>query len=134
MLSAQCGSQSQHSSNRVKAVKDQQCIKMASEGNTMDNKLYNEKASSQAVAHDLTKASLVKCVEEVVQKFPGTLRMCDLGSAGGVNALKLLRWILPLVGDRKVDYVFEDLPNADLNELAKTIQEAGLPENISTGW
>ena len=76
---------------------------------------------------------MVKCVEEVVQKFPaGTLRMCDLGSAGGVNALKLLRWILPLVGDRKVDYVFEDLPNADLNELAKTIQEAGLPENIST--
>ena len=36
-----------------------QCIKMASEGNTMDNKLYNEKASSQAVAHDLTKAILL---------------------------------------------------------------------------
>ena len=29
---------------------------MAVEGNTMDNKLYNVKASSQAVAHDLTKA------------------------------------------------------------------------------
>ena len=76
----------------------------------------------------------MKCVEEVVQKFPGTLRMCDLGSAGGVNALKLLRWILPLVGDRKVEYVFEDLPSADLNELAKTIQEAGLPENILTRY
>ena len=75
---------------------------------------------------------MVKCVEEVVQKFPGTLRMCDLGSAGGVNALKLLRWILPLVGDRKVEYVFEDLPSADLNELAKTIHEEGLPENILT--
>ena len=29
---------------------------MSVEGNTMDNKLYNVKASSQAVAHDLTKA------------------------------------------------------------------------------
>ena len=79
-----------------------------------------------------TQTSLVKCVEEVVQKFPGTLRMCDLGSAGGVNALKLLSWILPLIGDRKVEYVFEDLPSADLNELAKTIQGAGLPKNIMT--
>ena len=41
-----------HHLNRGKG----QSIKMAVEGNTMDNKLYNEKASSQAVAHDLTKA------------------------------------------------------------------------------
>ena len=74
----------------------------------------------------------MKCVEEVVQRFPGTLRICDLGSAGGVNALKLLSWILPLIGDRKVEYVFEDLPSADLNELARTIQEAGLSKNILT--
>ena len=86
----------------------------------------------KAEAKLLAKASLVKCVKEVVQKFPGTLRMCDLGSAGGVNALKLLSWILPLVRERKVEYVFEDLPSADLNELAKTIQEAGVPENILT--
>lgn len=75
---------------------------------------------------------MVKCVEEVMHKYHGTLKMCDLGSAGGVNAIKLLGSILPLVGDRKVEYVFEDLPNADLNELAKTIHEAGLPKNILT--
>ena len=96
----------------------------------MDNKLYNAAATSQVVAHDMSKASLVKCVNEVVQKIPGTLRMCDLGSAGGVNALRLLRWILPLVEGRKVEYIFEDLPSADINELANTIHKAGLPHNI----
>ena len=98
----------------------------------MDNKLYNAAATSQVVAHDMTKASLMKCVHEVAQKIPGTLRMCDLGSAGGVNALRLLRWILPIVKGRNVEYSFEDLPSADINELANTIHEAGLPHNILT--
>ena len=60
--------------------------------------------------------------------------MCDLGSAGGSNALKLLSWILPLVGDRDVEYVFEDLPSADFRELAATIHKAKLPENIFTRY
>ena len=67
-----------------------------------------------------------------VLKTPGTLRMCDLGSAGGSNALKLLGWILPLVGDRDVEYFFEDLPSADFSELASTIHKAELPRNIFT--
>ena len=63
---------------------------MTNTNNTIDNKLYNATATSQVVAHDMTKASLMKCVHEVAKKIPGTLRMCDLGSAGGVNALTLL--------------------------------------------
>ena len=105
---------------------------MASDCNTMDNTLYNTAASSQVVAHDMTRASLEICVKEIMHKFPGTLRMCDLGSAGGVNALRLLKWILPFAVDRKVEYVFEDLPSADMNVLANTIHEAGLPQNILT--
>ena len=72
-----------------------------------------------------------KCVREVL-KNSGTLRMCDLGSAGGSNALKLLGWILPLVGDRNVEYVFEDLLSADFSELASTIHKAELPPNVFT--
>ena len=79
----------------------------------------------------LTRDALERCVKEVL-KFSGTLRMCDLGSAGGSNALKLLNWILPLVGDRDVEYVFEDLPSADFSELATTIHKAQLPQNIFT--
>ena len=98
---------------------------------TMDNKLYNATAGAQLTAHDITREALEKCVKEIL-KSPGTLRMCDLGSAGGSNALKLLGWVLPLVGDRNVEYFFEDLPNADFSELASTIHKAHLPPNIST--
>ena len=43
-------------------------IKMADRGNTMDNKLYNEKASSQAVAHDLTKGFIL-LIQSLFAKF-----------------------------------------------------------------
>ena len=62
-------------------------------------------------------------------------RICDLGSAGGANALRLLGWILPIVnneGQRDIEYVFEDLPSADLNELASTVSAAKLPKNVLT--
>ena len=55
-----------------------------------------------------------------------------LGSAGGANALKLLKWILPKVGERNLEYIFEDLPSADFTELATTIEDAKLPENVLT--
>lgn len=55
-----------------------------------------------------------------------------LGSAGGANALKLLKWILPKVGERNLEYIFEDLPSADFTELAATIEDAKLPENVLT--
>lgn len=45
-----------HHSNTEQSKGVSASLKMASEGNTMDNKLYNAKASSQAVAHDITKA------------------------------------------------------------------------------
>ena len=105
---------------------------MESKNYTMDNKLYNATAGAQLTAHDITKPALERCVREVARKFPGTLRMCDLGSAGGANAMRLLGWILPLVEGRDVEYVFEDLPTADINELVATVNEAGLPENILT--
>lgn len=105
---------------------------MADEGNVMDNKLYNSTAGSLHTAHEITKTALESCVKEVVKQFSGTLRMCDLGSAGGANALRLLKWILPLVGDRNLEYIFEDLPSADFTELATTIKDAELPENVLT--
>ena len=58
-----------------------------------------------------------------------------MGSAGGANALRLLGWILPIVngeGQRDIEYVFEDLPSADLNELCSTVNAAKLPENVLT--
>ena len=67
---------------------------------------------------------------EVMQKFHGNLRICDLGSAGGKNSLDLLAWILPLLKNREVEYIFEDLPNADINQLAVTVHQAQLPSNI----
>ena len=108
-----------------------QMLKMAGKSATMDNKLYNASAGAQLTAHDITRKALEKCVREVL-KNPGILRMCDPGSAGGSNALKLLGWILPLVGDRDVEYFFEDLPKADFSELASTIHKAELPPNIFT--
>ena len=62
-------------------------------------------------------------------------RICDLGSAGGANALRLLGWILPILNNerlRDIEYVFEDLPSADLNELASTVAAAKLPKNVLT--
>ena len=55
-----------------------------------------------------------------------------LGSAGGKNALSLLKWILPLVGDRYLEYAMEDLPTADFKELATTTKGAELPSNVLT--
>ena len=108
-----------------------QMLNMAGKSATMDNKLYNASAGAQLTAHDITREALEKCVKEVL-KTPGTLRICDLGSAGGSNALKLLGWIMPLVEDRDVEYFFEDLPSADFSELASTIHKAELPPNIFT--
>ena len=35
-------------------------------------------------------------------------------------------------GKRDIEYVFEDLPSADLNELCSTVNAAKLPENVLT--
>ena len=55
------------------------------------------------------------------------LRIADLGSAGGVNAIKLLKFIEDIFRghneNRPVEYFFEDLPTSDYNELIKTIHD-----------
>ena len=64
-------------------------------GATMNNKLYNEAATGQLSSHDITKKALKDSLTRVLKSWPGSknqkpLRIADLGSAGGVNAIHLL--------------------------------------------
>ena len=72
----------------------------------------------------------------MTKQFSGTpyLRICDLGSAGGKNSLNLLHRIIPFLNGREVEYIFEDLPSADINELVATLHKAQLPSNIKARY
>ena len=71
---------------------------------------------------------------EVTKQFTGSLRICDLGSAGGKNSLNSLHRIIPFLNGREVEYFFEDLPSADINELVTTLDKANLPSNIKARY
>ena len=62
------------------------------------------------------------------------LRISDLGSAGGVNAIQLLRYIEGILHEcnelRPIEYYFEDLPTSDFNELMKTIHNSKLSDQF----
>ena len=97
-------------------------------GATMDNKLYNSAATAQLSSHEITKEALKRCIARVITYHPPTndycsrsLRIADLGSAGGINAIRLLRYVEEILHEkeehRPVEYYFEDLPSSDFNEL-----------------
>ena len=116
---------------------------MNTKGATMDNELYNEAATAQLSAHDITKEALKASIARVLDSFPplndsssSILRIADLGSAGGVNAIRLLRDIEQMLLEkdekRPVEYYFEDLPTSDFNELIRTINESKLSDRFYT--
>jgi hypothetical protein len=112
-------------------------------GATMDNKLYNDAATPQLSAHDITKEALKTSIGRILDSFPPSkdshskiIRIADLGSAGGVNAIILLRYIESILWEkeekRPVEYYSEDLPTSDLNELVRTINESKLSDQFYT--
>ena len=114
---------------------------MDSQKATMDNKRYNSAATVQLCAHVLTMPALKDCIGRILQSHPAygksispILRISDLGSAGGVNAIRLLQYIEKLFLDhnetRPVEYFFEDLPTSDFNELVGTIHKSNLSDQF----
>ena len=103
---------------------------------TMNNKLYNEAATGQLSSHDITKKALKESLTRVLTSRSGCknqkpLRIADLGSAGGVNAIHLLRYVESILHENgqhllPTEYFFEELPTSDFNELIKTIHSTNL--------
>ena len=58
----------------------------------------------------------------------------DLGSAGGVNAIQLLKYIENILQEykeiRPIEYFFEDLPTSDFSTLVKTIHESNISDQF----
>ena len=58
----------------------------------------------------------------------------DLGSAGGVNAIQLLRYIENILQQcheiRPIEYYFEDLPTSDFSTLVKTIHDSNISDQF----
>ena len=114
---------------------------MDSKKATMDNKRYNTAATVQLVAHVLTMPALKGCISRILKSHPVSgnttspiLRISDLGSAGGINAIRLLQYIEKLLNDhnesRPVEYFFEDLPTSDFNELIGTIHKSNISDQF----
>ena len=95
---------------------------------------YNASSVGQLAAHEITYPALQRALERVVQLPGPTLRLTDLGCAGGANALHVAQRVAKLLEElgeaREVEYAFEDLPANDFNALFGTLKEARLP----TGW
>ena len=109
-------------------------------GATMDNQLYNEAATGQLSSHDITKDALKDSLTRVLKtnsddKCKRPMRIADLGSAGGVNAIQLLRYIESILHEKDkkllpIEYYFEELPTSDFNELIKTIHASNLADQF----
>ena len=109
-------------------------------GATMNNKLYNEAATGQLSSHEITKKALKDSLTRVLQynlngKSQKPLRITDLGSAGGVNAIQLLKFVENILHEngerhRPIEYYFEDLPTSDFNELVGTIHNSNLSDQF----
>ena len=109
-------------------------------GSTMDNALYNEAATGQLSSHEITKKALKESLTRVLKldsgnKIQKPLRIADLGSAGGVNAIQLLRYVEGILHEngahlRPIEYFFEELPTSDFNELIKTIHGSNLSDQF----
>ena len=109
-------------------------------GATMNNKLYNEAATGQLSSHDITKKSLKESIARVLKSTSGSklqkpLRIADLGCAGGVNAIHLLRYVESILHENgqhllPIEYYFEELPTSDFNELIRTIHSSNLSDQF----
>ena len=109
-------------------------------GATMNNKLYNEAATGQLSSHDITKKALKESLERVLKSTSGgklqkPLRIADLGCAGGVNAIHLLRYVESILHENgqhllPIEYYFEELPTSDFNELVTTIHSSNLSDQF----
>ena len=107
---------------------------------TMNNKLYNDSATVQLSSHDITREALQDSLTRILcckssEKPQNTLRIADLGSAGGVNAIQLLRYVEGILHEkgehlRPIEYYFEELPTSDFNELIKTIHATNLSDQF----
>ena len=57
-----------------------------------------------------------------------------MGSAGGVNAIQLLKYIENILQEykeiRPIEYFFEDLPTSDFSTLVKTIHESNISDQF----
>ena len=106
----------------------------------MNNKLYNDSATVQLSSHDIMKEALNASVTRILSykssdKPQNPLRIADLGSAGGVNAIQLLRYVEGILHEkgehlRPIEYYFEELPTSDFNELIKTIHASNLSDQF----
>ena len=109
-------------------------------GATMNNKLYNEAATAQLSSHDITKKALKESLIRVLKSNSGDnpqkpFRIADLGSAGGVNAIQLLRYVESILHELgknllPIEYFFDELPTSDFNELIRTIQASKLSDQF----
>ena len=109
-------------------------------GATMNNKLYNEVATGQLSSHDITKKALKESLARVLKSTSGSklqkpLRIADLGCAGGVNAIHLLRYVESILHENDqhllpIEYFFEELPTSDFNELIRTIHSSNLSDQF----
>ena len=109
-------------------------------GATMNNKLYNEVATGQLSSHDITKKALKESLERFLKSTSGgklqkPLRIADLGCAGGVNAIHLLRYVESILHENgqhllPIEYYFEELPTSDFNELIRTIHSSNLSDQF----
>ena len=109
-------------------------------GATMNNKLYNEAATGQLSSHDITKKALKESLARVLKSTSGSklqkpLRIADLGCAGGVNAIHLLRYVESILHENgqhllPIEYYFEELPTSDFNELIRTIHSSNLSDQF----
>eukprot|EP00405_Crypthecodinium_cohnii_P023586 CAMPEP_0206476816 /NCGR_PEP_ID=MMETSP0324_2-20121206/34962_1 /ASSEMBLY_ACC=CAM_ASM_000836 /TAXON_ID=2866 /ORGANISM="Crypthecodinium cohnii, Strain Seligo" /LENGTH=431 /DNA_ID=CAMNT_0053952561 /DNA_START=72 /DNA_END=1367 /DNA_ORIENTATION=- len=112
--------------------------------NTMENELYNQASHNLQRAHAMTYESLRGILRRMHQRQDeGVLRICDLGSAGGVNSVSLMRIILAelrgsLGEKRAISVAFEELPSSDFNTLIQAVTQhqdtLWAPNNVSTAF
>eukprot|EP00405_Crypthecodinium_cohnii_P020110 CAMPEP_0206483032 /NCGR_PEP_ID=MMETSP0324_2-20121206/39193_1 /ASSEMBLY_ACC=CAM_ASM_000836 /TAXON_ID=2866 /ORGANISM="Crypthecodinium cohnii, Strain Seligo" /LENGTH=430 /DNA_ID=CAMNT_0053961023 /DNA_START=97 /DNA_END=1389 /DNA_ORIENTATION=+ len=110
--------------------------------NTMENDLYNQASHNLQRAHAMTYESLRGVLRRMHErKDAGVLRICDLGSAGGVNSVTLMRFVLDelrqrLGEKRAISLAFEELPSSDFNTLIQAVTKyqdsLWAPNNVST--
>lgn len=98
---------------------------------------YNEFSKNQVEAHTITHHALVEALSKICSEKAGKLdggnviRICDLGSAGGKNSLLLFEHIIRFCqnslnanSNLEFEFILNDLPDSDMNELVKTLESA----------
>mmetsp|Transcript_31982 Transcript_31982/g.67310 ORF Transcript_31982/g.67310 Transcript_31982/m.67310 type:complete len:344 (-) Transcript_31982:397-1428(-) len=96
---------------------------------TMASEAYNRTSAAQLRAHSLNSDAL-QAASARLSKREGVLRICDLGVAGGANAIHIMRRVAESLPGRVIEYALEALPQNDWNELVATLQSAELPGTV----